>query len=182
MGGRHAQPEASCVVCYFVRITLQSCAWGGGARVVDSWCEAVDAVRTSSTPMPSPRSAANLYCSKAPQCPAAALAGCHPSPVPPGPGSSESHQLGEHYAPAARVLTAVESFISAPLAGCSPCVLRAFAAAGQLLPRVLCTLAVCSAWHSSPRQPRFSVALVVPVGFFLLLFLLGSGAVWAGLP
>lgn len=69
---------------------------------------------------------------------------------------------------AARALTAAEPLTSAPLSGCSPCVLGAVAAegsSGATLSRALCTLAVYSAWHPSPGQPRFSFALVVPVDF-----------------
>lgn len=47
---------------------------------------------------------------------------------------------------------------------------------GPALSQALCTLAVCSARHSSTAQPCLSLALVVPVGF-----LLGPGATRAGL-
>lgn len=54
---------------------------------------------------------------------------------------------------AARVLAAAEPLTSMPLSGCSPCVQGAVAAEGSsgvTLSQALCTLAVSTAWHSSP--------------------------------
>lgn len=75
---------------------------------------------------------------------------------------------------AARALAAAEPLTSVPLSGCSPCVLGAAAAedsSGATLSQAPCTLAVSTAWHSSPGQPWWFLWILLPL----------PGAVWAGL-